>query len=399
MVFFKFPLVMFSVKQFVFKFSAVSFGLMVVFALLEVVLRVLPVSTPTYSNPINSSHPISNFKPNNEVISSKGWNFEFVSHKRTNNYGFFSDVKYRKQSNFPLMAVIGDSFVEAKQVDNAESMHGLLNNEVRQFGRVYGFGVSGAPLSQYLAFAGFAREEFSPDSYVFIIIGNDFAESFRKYTDYQGFHYFVEKNGQFFLERIDDRKEHPMLVRIFRESAVFMYLFSNLQLNWKTANRLVNKVAFWRDDSVRQKKPEEYFANVPHTVSQETENESYVAIDTFFSLLPEKTGKVPANILFVVDGMRQAIYSDASGKGSYFFKMRTYFIWKAERLGYEVIDMHPVFQNDYLKKGEKFEYSIDFHWNELGHCLVAQEIANSKTFKKTFNVNVQIKPRPKGRRY
>jgi hypothetical protein len=61
--------------------------------------------------------------------------------------------------------------------------------------------------------------------------------------------------------------------------------------------------------------------------------------------------------------------------------------------------MHPVFQNDFLKNDEKFEYSIDFHWNELGHFLVAQELGKSKTFKKIFGRNAVLNSRPKGRRY
>jgi len=388
---------MVSIKHFIFKVFTIIFGFVFAFALLEVAFRILPVSTPTYSNPVNSENPMANFKPNNDVVTSIGWTFEYVSHKHINNYGFFSDSDYEKKSGLPLMAVIGDSYVEAKQVDNSKTMFGLLNNEVEDFGRVYGIGVSGAPLSQYLAYANFARKEFSPDAFVFIIISNDFDESMKKYKGEPGLHYFVDHDGKLILERID-RTEHPVLIRILRESAFFMFVFVNLQLDWKKVQDNLEKLAFWRKDS-NKKNSEEFFGNVPLKVSEVREKDSYRAIDAFFSMLPEKTGVSPSKILFVVDGMRQAIYSGTEQKDSYLFKMREDFMGKARKKGYGVIDMHPVFQNDYLKNGDKFEYSIDYHWNELGHFLVAREIGKSKTFERFLGRKVVLNSRPEGRRY
>ena len=43
--------------------------------------------------------------------------------------------------------------------------------------------------------------------------------------------------------------------------------------------------------------------------------------------------------------------------------------------GVEFIDMQPVFLEDYLAKGEKFNSDYDYHWNEYGNEVVARKLA------------------------
>ena len=38
------------------------------------------------------------------------------------------------------------------------------------------------------------------------------------------------------------------------------------------------------------------------------------------------------------------------------------------------IDLHPVFAAGWLARGQRFEFSIDNHWNERGHALAAGAI-------------------------
>ena len=85
--------------------------------------------------------------------------------------------------------------------------HGLLSKEVDGKGRVYSFGSSGAALSQYLAYAEFAKSEFHPMAMVFIVVGNDFDESLLKFKGKPGHHYFSEIDGRFVLTRIDHQND------------------------------------------------------------------------------------------------------------------------------------------------------------------------------------------------
>ena len=78
----------------------------------------------------------------------------------------------------PIIAVIGDSYVEALQVKNKDAFHAILDKGLSSHD-VYPIGISGS-LSQYIAFSRYAAEQFSPKLFVFLIIENDFDESFKK---------------------------------------------------------------------------------------------------------------------------------------------------------------------------------------------------------------------------
>ncbi len=78
------------------------------------------------------------------------------------------------------IAVIGDSFVEARQVryddSMAEKLERLLGEEEFE---VYRFGISGASLSQYLHLLRQEVARYSPDVVVVVLIHNDFTDSYR----------------------------------------------------------------------------------------------------------------------------------------------------------------------------------------------------------------------------
>ena len=145
--------------------------------IIELVLAVLPVSDTLQALPVNAQNPVLRFRPNRDVTISRGYDFALRADKHVNNYGFVNDTDYDPDADQPLLAIIGDSYVEATQVTNREAMHGRLPELLDAQARVYSFGASGAPLSTYLAYAEYARNTFAPEAMVFVIVGNDFDES------------------------------------------------------------------------------------------------------------------------------------------------------------------------------------------------------------------------------
>ena len=91
----------------------------------EIVLRFLPVSTGLRSMPVTAADPMLHFTPNRPFVNSLGWNMHNVVHGRVNNAGFVNDQDYVRDGP-PLIAVIGDSFIEAQMVRYAESLQGRL---------------------------------------------------------------------------------------------------------------------------------------------------------------------------------------------------------------------------------------------------------------------------------
>ena len=140
----------------------------------EMVLRFLPVATGLWALPVNASQPVFRFTPNRDFLFSRDWNFSLVNHGHVNNDGFINDENYAETDPRPLLAVVGDSYVEAAMVPNGKTFYRRLAEKLKQNGRVYSFGASGAPLSQYLVWAQYAAQKYRPAGLAIVVVGNDF---------------------------------------------------------------------------------------------------------------------------------------------------------------------------------------------------------------------------------
>ena len=360
----------------------IAVGLLLPLLALECVMHLLPVSDAANTQAVNQARPVIHFMPNQDITFSRGWAFSISNVKHINNYGYMSDYDYHPAAldDSPLLVIIGDSYVEAAQVENSKSMHGLLASRIDSKGRIYGLGYSGSPLSQYLAFADFARNEFKPDSMAFVIIENDFDESLLEYKSAPGFHYFTTK-GDGTMELILVNYDASNFIRkTAKRSALIRYLILTVGIDLETVSAI-----FASEERTRQR---HFVGNTPANTEQVRLKKSQAAVDTFFDELPERSGLSPGRILLIVDGMRPHLYTSDGmtvAKGSYFDLMRNFFMQRATALGYQIIDMQPVFQSHYRRHKQRFEFPIDAHWNELGHKLVADEIEQSATFRDLFS--------------
>lgn len=61
--------------------------------------------------------------------------------------------------------------------------------------------------------------------------------------------------------------------------------------------------------------------------------------------------------------------------------VRRYFLAEAARLGYEAIDMQPLFVARHQRDGARFEFRIEGHWNGVGHQEAAEAIVSSRLFQ------------------
>src|SRR5262245_62679314 len=137
-------------KHILFAALSVAMGVLACLLVAEIALRFLPVATGFWAEPVNATQPVFRFSPNREFLFSRDWNFSLVNRGRVNNDGFINDEDYVESDPRPLLAVIGDSYVEAAMVPNEQTFYRRLANTLKGRGRVYSVGASGAPLSQYL---------------------------------------------------------------------------------------------------------------------------------------------------------------------------------------------------------------------------------------------------------
>src|SRR5436190_23310073 len=322
----------------------------------EITLRFLPVSTGLRSVPVTAADPVLHFTPNRPFVNSLGWNMHNVVHGRVNNAGFVNEQDYVRDGP-PLIAVIGDSFIEAQMVPYAESLQGRLAAALEDKFRVYSFAGSGAPLSQYLIWAGFAVKEYGARAAVINVVGNDFDESLAAYRLGPGFwQYALNGSGELKL-RLTPHSAGT-LISLARNSALARYVIINLGIqNRLFGIRWLGEMIFGKPAQAQPR----YAGNTDASADEKRVRESLAAIDAFFRDLPERVGLPPERVLFTLDGFRYAAAA-SDGQGTYFDLMRRAFMEKAGRKGYEVIDLDTRFLPRHARTGESFEFSDDNHW-------------------------------------
>lgn len=212
--------------------------------------------------------------------------------------------------------------------------------------------MSGAPLSQYIAYKNYVKNNFNPDLYVFLIINNDFDESFYEVKRARGFHYFNDSGA---LDRVD---YFPSKIKkIARKSAFIRYLYLDLKLTVQLSK---------------------FFELQSHTNSKKLEtndrNEARgkKSVDWFVEEIRNLAIKIP--VVIVLDGDRNSIYDGKKGRDLNVISNRWYqYLFKKSQSipNLSVIDLHPIFQNDWDQSKKKFNYKYDYHWNERGHAVAA----------------------------
>jgi hypothetical protein len=350
-------------------------------AVLEIVLRFSPVQSYIPYQPVTIDNPVARYQPHRSFVYSSQWNFQNINYGRTNAQGFVCDFDYNSAGRRPLIALLGDSYIEARIVPFSQTMQEKIRAALGDAARVYAFAMSGAPLSQYLIFAKMARDTYRPDMLVVNIVSNDFDESFSQYQSIPRFHYFTLDEHGTLQPRLQGSYRPSRLREMLSHSALVRYAYFHLRITDtpRTLRRLVRSLT---DMTRSQKTPS---TPAPLAIKSPKRLEiSQKAVDAFLRLLPEYAGLPPGSIALVLDGQRLSLYQGTHKKDAFFELMRSYVRERAGRMGYEVLDMHPVFKRDYQAHGKRFEFEHDAHWNARAHELAAVTILQSRTLGRLF---------------
>ncbi|MBL8706007.1 MAG: hypothetical protein JNM30_14250 [Rhodospirillales bacterium] len=347
----------------------------------EIVLRFLPVATGMHTMPVTPEQPVMHFAPDREFLFSRDWDLALVNRGRTNNAGFVNDQAYRRDDTLPLLGVIGDSYVHAAMVPYPETLQGRLAAALAGKRRVYSFGASGAPLSQYLVWARVAVDDYGADRLVIVVVGNDFDESHVRYKSGPGFWLYAPgADGALALTLQEYR---PGRLRdVAYHSALARYLLFNLGVGPQLfqagiAGRLMGPPA---GQGQGQAGPPIYAGNTDTATDEARMAASQAVIAAFFRDLPAYARLAPGRVLFVLDGFRYPQAAEAS-RGTYFDRMRRLFVDRATAQGYATVDMDGPFFARHRQTGERFEWPRDGHWNPLGHELAAKAVLESPLLK------------------
>jgi hypothetical protein len=334
----------------------------------EIVFRFLPVASGMRTLPVTYDRPVFQFTPNRAFLFSRDWDLTLVNRGRVNNAGFVNDQDYRKDDALPLLAVVGDSMIEAAMVPYGETVHGRLAKALDGRLRVYSFAAAGAPLSQYLIWVRHAVSEYGAQAVVINVTPNDFDESHVAHKGKPGFwQYYPAADGNLELRLYEYR---PGLFRdLVVSSALLRYIVFNAHLSehWVALQELI----FGRPANAQPRR----YGVTPGEIAKL--RYAQAATEAFFRDLPQYARLPRSRILFTMDGWR---YPDAAAhaSGSFRHQLHTFFREKAEAQGYEVIDLDNLFFERHLRNGERFEFTRDAHWNSNGHKVAFEGVMASR---------------------
>lgn len=282
---------------------------------------------------------------------------------RINNYGWNSEIDYETRTTRgggkPLIAIIGDSYVEAFQVDVGKSMAAVLRKSTANKYQVYSFGVSGAPLSQYLEMSRYVKHYFDPDILVFNIIHNDFDASVETIVKDPYSLQITPKNGSF-LEIPAHVYEPSTIRRILGRSAFARYLLINLKLDTNIGDVLRRLV---------RKEPVGFNANIdPNRVAA---NRDLIERATSFLVQRIRDENIGKKIIFLMDAPREDIYAGTLDRSNVIW-MHQILKNACERANTTFIDLTGAFAEKFAKDHVKLNSDYDSHWNEVGHKTAAE---------------------------
>ena len=356
-------------------------------AIAEGICQLLPVHTGFEVQPVDAENPVIRFRPNRDYLYSHGAFLTNVNRGHVNNYGFVNNLDYQPGEAHPLLAVIGDSYIEAGMVPYPLTLQGRLAAEQNGERRVYSFGASGASLLDYLYYAIYTRQRFGAEWLVINVVGNDFDEMLLRYKQSPAFHYFTEQaDGSLSPMLMEYQPSWPRTV--MRHSALVRYVVFNIGSVSPLVRQLMNGLHRLREGltqpiaSAKAASPA-FVGNTAADADPLRIELSKRATVWVLDHLPEKAGLPVSHILLLMDGYRVFETDQVEAvHHSFFGIMREYLIGEARRRGYEVQDMQEWFVRRHARDGAVFDFPDDGHWSAIGHEEAANAVRASELYRR-----------------
>ncbi len=332
--------------------AAVLIGSVAAVVLMEVGLRIAGIgygNAPVLSDPVlHHVHPR---------------NYRFLSHKPGGEYGGFTvfydsaglvadpdhELVYDPKRHKRMIALMGDSFVEAYQVPYRNSFAGRLNQAAVPDVFFQNYGV--ASYSPVLHTLLWDRKVVTDNPvHVFLMVYSNDVDDDHGYTK-QSIRsadrrvVAVPGPADFWLVHQLRKSYLFRLIRKAQLTAAYMYQ--------NRGERKIGEERFVEDATAISKLTGEYILDVA-----------------------EKARRTGAKFtLLAVPSKAEAFNSgDDAPQGSFSDSVRKW----AQRNGIDYVDLNPAFRSYYAgrQQGDPQPFfKVDIHFNEIGHALVAQEIA------------------------
>ncbi|MDP1524964.1 MAG: hypothetical protein Q8M20_04090 [Rhodocyclaceae bacterium] len=324
-------------------------GVLVALVILEGVLLLLPVSSGARMAETDQVKPFSHYLPQQHYTYSLGWSLLNARRGMTNDQGFTNSPDFSGQGG---VLVVGDSFIESLMLDLAETVQGRLGTALG--GNVVAAASSGNGLADSLKLAEFYLPRLRPRALVIFVKHSELSSlTSPPHRGHNGF----DDEGGVVAVRHNVYQESP-LKQIVQKSALARYLYYNL------------KFPDWVSKAVRVERPSETSAPTVSPARKEK------MLNYYFSELQQWAGATQLQILFLIDGDRESIYSGQLNPKAVRNKAdREIFLRVAPTYGHGVVDLQPVFERHWSQRRERMDFMpADGHWNPVAHQLAAVEL-------------------------
>jgi hypothetical protein len=278
---------------------------------------------------------------------------------RINNEGWNSPVDYARTRERPCIAVIGDSYIEAFQVDAEESYPSILRSSLGGRYDVYSFGMSGASLAEYLNMSRYVTRRFDPDILIFNVVHNDLDESVYHLNLYDTHQMRVRVDDIIVEEAAVPNPsfaEYSARKRWLRKSALVRYCLFNLQIK-QTIMDLMEARNY--NANIDVDKVESNLPTIERAVS-------YIV----GRIRDENPGR---RVMFVMDAPRNDIYQGRPADSNV-VALHRIMRETCDSSGLELLDLTDAMRADFAANGRWFSSKYDSHWDEYGHEFVAQQL-------------------------
>jgi len=290
---------------------------------------------------------------------------------RINKYGFRDkDWPLKKPEGLYRIAVIGDSYVEAFQVESDKTFLALtekaLNNRHNLKVELMNFGVSGVTQTEELMILQDDVLRFNPDMVIlFFCPGNDIDDISPKTASRPRPFFYINQHGELSLDTsfsqtlsykiksfINPIKQHSALISLLAER-YNVYQQSNRKITWEDKKTIMGAL------TLATAKPSPLFL------------ENYRLNKLLIKRMAEICKDKGIRFLLVVEDINPKIHKtlksiDPTYNPDFFEDdMRAF----ADSIGIEFLGLERAFREVYEKEGKSLHWG---HWNYEGHELVAE---------------------------
>ncbi len=295
---------------------------------------------------------------------------EIAAPYRINGQGWNSgtgDYDVARHPGITRIAIVGDSFIEALQVPHDHSVGEDLASDLAADGKpteVYRFGVSGAPMSEYLQMIEHAVVPYRPDWIIVLIVHNDFDESYKfKAGRYTSSFLKLRVAAGRVTGEIAPAPWRPGAIEWLRQTATARFFL----YRWQVRPELLVNLMLPQAHA-------EIAANTDIAAVLADKEGVAAVTDYLFGRIAGAAHAMGARLLLAMDGDRYAIYR---GTDSPALALNRLAAETAVRQHIPFLDLEPAFVADWQKSHARFDFDADSHWNEHGHAVAAAAIART----------------------